>query len=431
LPNIFKNSGMKKLLIIAVSTGISFMSWGQSVKSNIQSSINYLRDKDYDHALEYIEKAVKDPAGANDQKAWLTRGNIYMEMQSDAKYKSTSPYKEAAASFMKAVDIKSEFSDKENIGTDLLIFAYDYYNDGVKAFNERTPEKYTEAAGLMQKVVDIHDFEVNKKFAVSKKFDTISMEATHIIGTSYIYENKDNEAVAVLNTVKNSHMVSSVDIYVHLADIYKKEGKQDEELAIIKEGRTEFPKDESLRAMEINYYIKTGKVDVLVSKLEESVKEHPDNSELWFNLGTIYMNTANPKTGNPPANAADLTAKAVQAYNNAIKLDPENVDYNYNIGAMYYNQGVDLNDKMNAITGTSAAENKKYDELKKQRLALFTQAQPYLEKSLSVLDAKGDKMRKEDRNTYIATATSLREIYGKEDKPEKATEMTKKLQGGK
>jgi Flp pilus assembly protein TadD len=416
---------MKKLLIIVLSTGVSFMSWGQ--KSAIQSSINYLNDKDYEHALEYIEKALKDPSTANDAKAWATRGNIYLSMSQDPKYKSSYPYRQGAASYMKVIEIKPDYSEKKAIAINLTNFAYTYYNDGVHAFNERTPEKYKESAELMKRVVDIHDLEVQKKYDVAKYFDTVAGEAKYVIANSLYYQNKNDDAMAALIEVKNTHMVNSPDIYVHLSDIYEKEGKQDEKLAIIKEGRNAFPKDESLKAMEINYYIKTGKLDVLTDKLEASVKEHPDNPELWFNLGTIYMNTANPKGGTPPANAAELTIKAEDAYHKAINLDSSNVDYNYNIGAMYYNQGVDLNDKMNAITGTSAAENKKYDELKKQRAGYFMKAQPYMEKCLAILEVKGDKMKREDKKTYLATVTSLREIYAKEEKTDKATQMTNKM----
>lgn len=422
---------MKKLLTIAVCTSISFA--GLAQKQAIQSANNYLSDKDYDHALEYIEKALKDPSTANDPKAWYVRGNIYMEMQGDPKRKDSKPYQEAAKSYMKVIEIKPNY-DKDAvraITTNLINCAYTYYNDGVAAFNsDKIPAKYEDAKQLMQNVVDIHDFEVKHSLQTIPQFDTVAMTSKYIVGTCYYDQNKYAEALPILTEAKNSGMVKSVDIYVHIADIYEKQNKPDDRLAIINEGRKAFPKDESLKAMEINYYIKAGKTDALVSKLEESAKEHPDNPEIWFNLGTIYMNMANPKEGTAPANAADLNTKAEAAYTQAIKLDPDNVDYNYNIGAMYFNQGVDVSEKMNAITGTSAADNKKYDDLSKVMLQHFAQAEPYLEKCLSILDARKANMKKDDKATYLATVQSLRDIYNKEKKADKASDMTKRLQGG-
>ena len=72
---------MKKAILIAAGVTITTLSWAQ--KQNIQTANDYLRDKDYDKAIEYITLAVNNPDTKDNVKAWFTRGNIYMAMQNE------------------------------------------------------------------------------------------------------------------------------------------------------------------------------------------------------------------------------------------------------------------------------------------------------------------------------------------------------------
>ena len=82
---------MKKITLIAAGIGITFSSFGQ--KQNIQSANNMLKEKDYDRALEYINLAANDPSTKDDPKTYFVKGNIYMNMQSEPKYKDSYPYR--------------------------------------------------------------------------------------------------------------------------------------------------------------------------------------------------------------------------------------------------------------------------------------------------------------------------------------------------
>ena len=72
------------------------------------------------------------------------------------------------------------------------------------------------------------------------------------------------------------------------------------------------------------------------------------------------------KLGKPMVDPA-LVAKAEASYLKAIQANGNQADYQYNLGALYYNNAVEVNKQMNAIAGSSAAEIKKYEALKKQR----------------------------------------------------------------
>src|SRR5690606_13704035 len=116
----------------------------------------------------------------------------------------------------------------------------------------------------------------------------------------------------------------SANIYLLLADIYKAQNNDASYVAVIEEGRKAFPEDQNIRNEELNYYIRTGKQDILMKKLEAAVASDPNNGELLFNLANGYNNMAFPKEGDKPANYQELIGKAEAAYEKALQISPNN-----------------------------------------------------------------------------------------------------------
>src|SRR5690606_38179246 len=122
-------------------------------------------------------------------------------------------------------------------------------------------------------------------------------------------------------------------------------------------------------------------------------------------LGVAYDGMANPKDKDEkdlpkPANYSELFTKAAEAYDNALKV-ADKPEINYNLGALYFNRAVMVNDEMNAITGSSSADIKKYDALKAQRDDWFNKALPYLEKTVTAYDPQAASLKGEDKKTYM------------------------------
>src|SRR5690606_40561926 len=97
----------------------------------------------------------------------------------------------------------------------------------------------------------------------------------------------------------------------------------------------------------------------------------PHKPYLYYSLGVI-----NGVIGN--------IAESKTYYQKAIQLNPKYVDAYINLGALVLKDEEEVVEKMNAITGFSAAENKRYDELKKQRDEILRSAIPHFEKVLSI-----------------------------------------------
>jgi hypothetical protein len=81
---------------------------------------------------------------------------------------------------------------------------------------------------------------------------------------------------------------------------------------------------------------------------------------------------------------------------------------------------------MAAITGNTDADLKKFEDLKSQRDGLFSKALPYFETTYKILSAKENGLKGENKTIYRATVYSLYQIYGTQNKADKAKELKSK-----
>ncbi|HRO41462.1 MAG TPA: hypothetical protein PL009_01415 [Flavipsychrobacter sp.] len=417
---------MKKFVLIAACLSIGVGAFAQ--KSQIRTAKNYLGEKNYEKAKAAIEEAVNSADTKDDPYAWHVRGTVYLAMQQEPANADKDYYNEAGKSLKKVVQLKSDY-EKDDVNNKLFAVAIYNYNTALGAFDKRN---YEVAYKHFGEVVEIGELENGKRFAKNKTLDTIAHQSALYQGYSAYYANKYDEALTLLLKAKNDPIVKAANIYLMLADVYEAKNDEANLMATLAEGKKEYPNDKTLVNRELNVYIKAGKSDQLVAKLEEAIKTDPTNADLLFTLGIAYDNMANPKDAKgtdlpKPANYADVFAKAEQAYMNTLKVT-DKADYNYNLGALYFNRAVIVNEQMNAITGSSSADIKKYDGLKAQRDEWFDKALPYLEKTVTSLDVQATSLKGEDKNTYMGALVAAKEIYAKQNKLDKATEFKKKLE---
>jgi tetratricopeptide (TPR) repeat protein len=180
-----------------------------------------------------------------------------------------------------------------------------------------------------------------------------------------------------------------------MSDIFKREDNIEKTIEYLNLGRDMFEDDQSLINTEINLYIELGRTSELVSKLGEAINLDPENSLLYFNRGTIY-------------DQEGQLENAEKDYLMAIELDPSSFGSNYNLGALFFNKAVELNNSAN-----STSDDKKYKSLKKQSDNFFDKALPYLE-SAYTLNSK-------DKNTLL----SLKQLYYMKGDYKKSDEMKK------
>lgn len=416
---------MKKVALVCLVVGMSHAGFSQD--KYVTSANMAMKSNNFEEAKEDIDKAMANPETREKPKAIFAKSQVYMGLQSLDKYKANSPYREAAQTLLKLAEVKADY-EKGTVDQMLMYAASMYYNDGVKAYNDK---QFNDANELMKNVVKIREVNGGKRFEGKPLLDTLVANAElTLANVAYFTAANGNyeTAIPMLTKAKNNKITRSVSVYQCLIDALTRQKSSAEAFANIQEARKEYPNDATLRTYELNYYITSGKQEELMKKLEEAAAKEPNNGDILFNLATTYLSMSAGKDGKKPANAADLAAKSEATFKKAIEAAPDNAVFNYNFGALYYNQATELNDQMNAITGSSKKEQDAYDAFKLKRDEYFAKSMPYFEKSYALLQATERTLSNEDRNTYKSTITALNNVYLRTNKMDKAAEMKKKLE---
>ena len=121
---------------------------------------------------------------------------------------------------------------------------------------------------------------------------------------------------------------------------------------------------------EANLQYKLGNTEEYKALIQEAVKLDPNNVDLIYNLGVLS------------AEAKDKEA-AKGYYRQVIEMEPTYVNALTNLSALILEEEQTIIEEMNGL-GNSAADNKRYDELKERRKGVYQEAIPYLSKVLEV-----------------------------------------------
>ncbi len=139
------------------------------------------------------------------------------------------------------------------------------------------------------------------------------------------------------------------ETFARLGDTYSKLGDNDKAIETLETGFVQFPENQAVLVGLIGLYIATEKEpDKLFGYIAQAKANEPNNASLYYVEGDIYKNLGDKE-------------KALAAYNEASKVNPE-YEFGY-IGAalMFYNEAVDIRD-----AATNEEDDAKYDELVKE-----------------------------------------------------------------
>ena len=191
------------------------------------------------------------------------------------------------------------------------------------------------------------------------------------------------------------------EIAKNIALIYMEKGDTEKAVAAMEDAKRENPDDASLLQAEADMYYSMGNMEKYRDIMEEIVAQDPDNAVLLYNLGV---------------SSAELGEKdrAIEYYKKALEKDPDMTNARINIAHVILSKEQPLVEKMNTL-GTSAEDNKRYDELAEERRQVYREAIPHLEK---VLEKHPDN---------IEAARTMMNIYYQLNEPEKAEEMKQKI----
>lgn len=195
------------------------------------------------------------------------------------------------------------------------------------------------------------------------------------------------------------------EITKNIALILSSQGKTDEALVAIKDARKSNPDNVDLIINEANLYLQLKDEKKFKSLLEEALEQQPNNDNLLYNIGVISMKN-------------NEIEKARSSFEKVLKINPSFADAALNLSTTYIDEGNSLIEAMNAL-GSSAADDKKYDELKAQKAEFFQTGADILLEFIGNNSEGNVKILEQLKNIYNA--------LGDSDKAEEITDRLNNL----
>ncbi len=383
---------MIKKLFISLLLSFAF-TFASAQKGLIQKAYNYYKEpyQQYDEAKKAIDEAMLNEENKNNEKAWYYRGLIYHKLYLNPTYGHLCDncLITAYESFMKANEInpKNEFAEIIK-GLNLSLLMRDFFNKGVDDF---THAKFSDA---------LTSFEYVQKINPS--------DTSAVLNSAFAADKAMNHEKAKLYYNRLINMQYKDDkVYMSLANIYKEDKDTSRALMTIQEGRKLFPDSLNLMLTEINLLLSSGRNQEATAVMETAITKDSKNQSLYLALASTYDQLANPRDAEgkdlpKPLNYSDLMNKAEQTYLRGLGLNANNFELNYNLGAIYFNQGAEMANAANNIKDNAA-----FEAAKAKANAKFYQSEPYLEKAFEL------------NGTDKATLTSLKLLYARTGETDK------------
>lgn len=414
---------MKRIILLVAASVSIITANAQSAK--VVSAWKYLKDykdsQDQDYimkAKEAIDLASENPDTKDQAKTQVYKGQIYLELFQRSlkteldKKKDPDPKKNESAAYQaigtqdlftaydafakaKTLDTKGNYaSDITNGINTISFYAYN------KASNDYNSKNYASALTAFEKVFQIGG---SKDTAV-----LTNMAITAERGADYAKAKEYYQKMA-------DQKVGQAGTYLQLMNISMNMKDTTGGIEALKRGRAMYPNDINLLLNETDFYIKANKSAEALANLNVAIQAKPNDHVLYFARGNMYDNLSNPKDAkgkelDKPKDADEKMKLAEADYKKSLEIKPDYFDALYNLGALYYNNGVNLGNKANTIQ-----DQKKYEAEIVKSNEEFNKAVPILEKALAV--------NGKDKATMVA----LKNCYYRLQMKEKGDAMKEKL----
>jgi tetratricopeptide (TPR) repeat protein len=415
--------------LIAACSMMLFYYSASAQKAKVVSAYNYNkayeRDKDcsdLEKGIESIEPATTDEKTSTYAKTWYYGGNLYFnaafaeDEACQAKFpkalnKALDYYiksikyniEEEGANaldlekpadqmkFMQFIQNKDTKYGDVSYMLDIMNQKFPYManafvNKGVDAFQS---ENYEDAKELSENSVLVN--------SLMGRFDSLGMYNAALASERL---KQYDEALAYYSTLAQVGY-GGPELFLYIANIHERNKDTTKKVEAIQSGLQKYPDDVNLIKEELSYLLASGQREEAFGKFDKAIMKDPKNASLYYNRALIYEEV-------------DDMEKAAADYKKAMEVDPEFFDAAYNLGAMYYNEGVEWNNKASSY---GLNETKKYDEATKKANEYFGKAKPALETAHEI----------NPDDPY--TMESLVKIYSIEGDEAKYTKMKAKLKG--
>lgn len=349
-------------------------------KSNLKKKLETLN-----LAKASIDKATENEKTKTSAEAWTYKAIIYSAIAVNDTVdvaNANAAFKTAQEAIAKAKSLDKDGKEKVNIENSERNLSIVMQNKGVAAFNKKD---YKEAYSSFKYIADVMPTD-----SLFNMYTAIAANNAQLPDEAIKYYTKTIE----LND-KNA------SLYQELGRLYLAKADTSKALKTFEAGRAKHPENVNLMFDELNVYLNKGQVASQISKIDAAIAKDPKNKTLYFVSGIAHSSN---KTFD----------KAEEAYKKALELDPAYTDAIYNLSIIYIDRGNGYINEANKLPNNKTSDAK-YNALKSKFEAELGKALPLLEKAR--------ELNPKDANVL----TTLREVYVKLNKMDKAAQMKKAL----
>ena len=451
---------MKKILIaIVLFTGFAFTTNAQRVL--IEDANREVGYGNYEAAKKRIDEAFEDMSDKYLARGLFVKGQTYYFIAVDTLYTyldSNAAYV-ALESYIKCLEAekgerRKKYTDQVLTAQvqgvpDITNVAYVVYVKAYAHYNNRDYANTLKYWDLL-----IKGYEADTLGNIQKALKTSKNDVIENCAIVALNEKKNDKARKYLNTLISDPMYLSSKAYIQLSLLELEKGDTTSALEVIAKGRKKIPDDKQLFNQELNLYTELGKTNILVKKLDEVIKNEPNNILYLFYRGNIFSEEAvklssdaalysdsasearsGIKITSDPAKkkrlkedvtkflglrdsgfvqAERLYAKAEKDYKEALLVDPYYYDVLFNIGVMYFNKRTMIATQYNYLDGLDMSNKKKAEDLEKEIKATVELALEYL--------LKAEEVKTDDYSLLHA----IQQAYAQLNQMDKSMEYKKK-----
>lgn len=382
-PNNYQEKTMRKFLLAGTAMLLASGVFAQA--KEVVNAYNYMKSQEWMKAADAIDRAITDASTSDKEKTWRYRGDIYLGMatsqnQVDRDFRP-NPIAESVKSYQKSLELGSKYGTE--IKERLTVAHNVSLNGGVENFNGG---KYDKALAGFENAIN-----VSKILNFS---DTLALYNAAL--TAEKLERYDQAVGYYESLLEMNHQPEKM--YSLIVYGLKSAGKTDQANAKLADGRKRFPENQDLIIQELNNYLMNDDMEGAKRNLQKAIEKDAQNHVLHYSLGTVYSSL-----GNLP--------EAEASYTEAIRLNPAYFDAQYNLGALFFNQGAAM-----FMEADKISDQKKYNAAVATANEVFKKAVPYLEKAHELNPAD------------LGTMDSLSKLYYRLDQEDKFLAMKKKME---
>ncbi|NRB59083.1 MAG: tetratricopeptide repeat protein [Winogradskyella sp.] len=387
---------MKKLMTLVLTLVLTTMSFAQ--KNEIKAIEKALKSSNFSNAKSAVSAAEGLMANMDDKTIskfyFLKAKALYANgAATDADIEMAVSTLEQLKNHEAKIGKKKYTEQADEIKTEIYNTFLKKAND---AFNKKNLGVASKAYANIYKIsskdtiylynaallaAQNNDYDTSLKHFIKLKelgYTGIKMNYTAVnkeTGGEEFFPEKANRDFAVktlkthIKPVDKLEESKRANIVKNIAFIYVSQGKNEEALTAIDDARKEFPEDNNLVLTEATIQIKVGNSEAAFELFREALRRDPNNPDLNYNVGITAMEVSQNEV-------------AKEAFSNALRIKPDYANAALNLSFLEVSKGNALNDEMNSL-GNSAADNKRYDELREEKNVLFTAGAKILEDFIS------------------------------------------------